>query len=209
MCVARSWVGYSRGSVSVCDGFALAPRGASAGHARFDRSKISTFSVRRAFPFTQSNHGVQPPDVTVMASALRSRVWPPTRAVSVQATLASRRPCAVLTSLSVLHLLTRQSNPSGVRSTPGTTGRGRAPPVTVTQGCRLQLVQRAYRMGTDAGTSSRQRKSIISGVLRRTDWGRGARPYFHVTRSLHSHTAALRRGMLGDALRGPEESAGI
>ena len=34
---------------------------------------------------------------------------PPTRAVSVQATLASRRPCAVLISLSVLHLLPRRA----------------------------------------------------------------------------------------------------
>ena len=39
----------------------------------------------------------------------RPRLWSPTRAVSVQPTLASHRPCAVLASLSVLHLLPRRA----------------------------------------------------------------------------------------------------
>ena len=39
----------------------------------------------------------------------RLGLWPPTRTVSVQATLASRRPCAVLTSLSVSDLLPRRA----------------------------------------------------------------------------------------------------
>ena len=51
-------------------------------------------------------------DLEVQAIRLfqhRPRLWSPTRAVSVQPTLASHRPCAVLASLSGLDLLPRRA----------------------------------------------------------------------------------------------------
>ena len=62
----------------------LSLHGSAAGHARFDRSKNSTFSAP-------------------------SELLAATRTGGSQATLASYQPCAVIKSLSVLHLQPRRA----------------------------------------------------------------------------------------------------